>query len=226
MKSKKQPKLCREETVSNSTLKLFRGDIIQIGGGVMVCPTNSNLSKLGGICSYIIESGGQTVLLDLSNKKREGIELGAGEFVVTSGGLLQVNRLVHVCIPAYDRSDPEPLIKSTISNLLNYLEVLQVNSIVIPCLTKDVFGFTPDNCAYAYFTSILEYLSSHPNTGFNEFKIVCKDKKECKPFESQADRNFGKKEKKGLFSIFKKKKKTKEIERTVGLELGEERKDK
>lgn len=190
----------------------------------MICPTDSVLSKLGGICSYIIETGGQTVLLDLSNKIREGVDLNPGEFVVTSGGTLQVNRLVHVSIPVYDRNDPEPLIKNAILNFFNYLEQLQVNSIVIPCLTKEVFGFSPEHCAFAYYTAVIEYLNRNSETGLKEFKFVCKDKKEAKSFIKQAERNFGKKEKKGIFSIFKKKKKNKEQERTVGLELGEEKK--
>lgn len=226
MKSKNLPKLLREDSVAASTIKLYRGDITKLGGGVMICPTDSVLSKLGGICSYIIETGGQTVLLDLSNKIRDGVDLNPGEFVATSGGILQVNRIVHVSIPAYNKNDPEPLIKNTISNFLNYLEQLQVNSVVIPCLTKEVFGFNADHCAFAYYSAVIEYMSSHSQTGLKEFKFVCKDKKEASPFEKQAERNFGKTEKKGFFSLFKKKKKNQPVDKTVGLELGEERKDR
>ena len=68
-------------------------------------------------------------------------------------------------------------------------------------------------------------MNLHNETGLKEFKFVCKDKKEAKPFAKQAERNFGKKEKKGFFSIFKKKKKNKDQEKSVGLELGEERKN-
>lgn len=222
MKPKKQPKLLRDEVGNVGTIKIYRGDIAQIGGGVMICPTDSKLSKLPGICTYIMETGGQSVLSDVSVKKRDGVDLNPGECVVTTGGTLHVNRLVHLSIPQYDKNDPEPLLRSTINRLLNFLEVLQVNSVVIPCLNKEAFGFTSDHCAYAYMTSILEYLSSHSNTSFKEFKLVCKDKKESSSFEKQADRNFGKKEKKSIFSIFKKKKKTKE--KNVGLELGAEEK--
>jgi len=99
MKAKKQPKLLREEVGTVGTIKIYRGDIAQIGGGVMICPTDSGLSKLPGICSYIMETGGPSVLSDIGIKKREGVDLNPGECVVTTGGTLQVNRLVHLSIP-------------------------------------------------------------------------------------------------------------------------------
>ena len=63
MKSSKDPKFLREERVGNIEVVLLEGDITAVGGGVIIIPSNWNLSKLPGLTSKIIEAAGNRMLL-------------------------------------------------------------------------------------------------------------------------------------------------------------------
>ena len=87
---------------------------------------------------------------------------------------------------------------------------MAIDSIILHCLPKEIFGFTPEQCAYGYLSSAADYLNSHPQSKIKEIKLVTKDKKDMKSFDKEADRRFGAKPKKGFFKFGKKPKKANE----------------
>ena len=134
-----------------------------------------------------------------------------GDIVVTGAGNLRTIRLFHVCIPPYDKNEPEPLVRMLILNLLEKSEEMQINTIAIPCLPKDIFGFTPEQCAFGYFSGIIDYLNSHLQTGFKEIRLICKNKKISGAFKQETNRKFEKKKKK-VYSALERKKTQKSLE--------------
>ena len=195
------------EKVGQTEIRLLRGDITRVGGGVIVTPTNSTLDKLPGLSSIILDAGGNVVFTDILSWKRENGPLRPGDVAVTASGNLMAIRLFHSFIPPFNKNDPEPLVRTFVLNLLQRAEEMQFQSICIPCLPKDVFGFTPEQCAYGYLSSAMDYINVlHQETTLREIKFICKDKKTSKPFEKEADRRFGVRPKKSIFSFGKKKK--------------------
>ncbi|OMJ77679.1 hypothetical protein SteCoe_22672 [Stentor coeruleus] len=229
MKKGNEPKNLREDKIGNTSIKLLRGDVTRLNGGIIINPTDSSLTKLPGISTTIVEGAGHQLLKELSLKCREGFEILPGEIVTTTAGNLGATRLCHICIPQYNKNDPEPLVRMFIVNLLNHAEQYQTDSIILPCLTKETNGFTPEQCAFGYYSTLIDFINTHPQTCLREFKIVCKNKKESKPFEKEADRRLGKKEKKSMFGFMKKftKTKSKTEKEILDIELGgnEERKN-
>lgn len=209
MKKAKEPKCLREDKIGNTTIKLLRGDVTRINGGILINPTDASLSKLPGISTIIVEGAGHQLLKELSLKCRDGFEIVPGEIVTTTAGNLGATRLCHVCIPQYNKNDPEPLVRMFVMNLLNHVEQYQTDSIILPCLTKETNGFTPEQCAFGYYSTLIDFINTHPQTCLIEFKIVCNRKRESKPFEKEAERRLGKKEKKSIFGFMKKFKKSK-----------------
>ena len=119
---------------------------------------------------------------------------------------MPVNYICHICIPPYDRDNPEPLVRMFILRVLEQAEQLKSLCIVFPCLPKDVYGFTPEQCAFGYISSVMDYINSNQESEIREIKFVTIDKKASAIFDREADRRFGEKQKKSKFSFGKKKK--------------------
>lgn len=217
MKKVKEPKLIREEAVGKAFLRLFRGDIARVGGGAIMNPTNPSLSRNSGLASYLVDSAGSKILLEINawKQEHEGENLNPGDIAITGGGNLPAIHLFHTCIPPYNRDDPEPLVRMFVLKVLEQTEELQAQCVILPCLPKDTFGFSPEQCAFGYVSSVIDYLNSHAQSGLKEVKMVTLDKKATKLFEKEMDRRFGVKEKKSFFSFGKKKKVKKDGSNTL-----------
>ncbi|OMJ90595.1 hypothetical protein SteCoe_6993 [Stentor coeruleus] len=204
MNKSKEPKCLREDKIRNTTIKLFKGDLTRISGGIIINPTDSSLSKLPGISSIIFEGAGHQLLKELSIKSRAGFNIGPGEIITTTAGNLGATRLCHICIPQYNENNPEPLLRMFIVNLLIHAEEYKTDSVILPCLTKKTNIFTPEQCAFGYYSTLIEFINANHQTSLREFKIVCSTNKESESFEKEAERRLGKKEKKNIFGLIKK----------------------
>ena len=208
MEKSKDTKPIREDTVRNTSLKLLKCDIIKVPGGALLNPTNNRLSRNSGLTTHIIDTAGMLLLMELNQWKKENNQLSPGEIYATCAGTLPVVRIFHCFIPPYDRSDPEPLVKSFVANALHKAEELRISSIIFPCLPKNVYLFTPEQCAYGYYACATEYIESNRGSCITEIKFVTLDDEAAEIFELEAGRRFGirEKKKKNLFGFLKKKK--------------------
>jgi O-acetyl-ADP-ribose deacetylase (regulator of RNase III) len=207
-KNPKEPKEKRSENINQVTVKLFYGDVIKVPSSVLVCPTNKSLQRNSGMTEHIIRSAGARVHYDKNNWRRENEALGEGGIFVNGGGNIPVNHIFFTNVPVCNKSNPEPQVKLFISRILQKLEELQAGTITVPCLPREAYGYLPENCAFGYLSALQEYLSNTPHSQLKEVKIVTIDKQATKIFLEEFDRRFGeKKEKKGIFSFLKRKKK-------------------
>jgi O-acetyl-ADP-ribose deacetylase len=210
MKKVEEPKLIREETVQRLSIKLIRGDIARVGGAVVLCPTNRTVSQNSNLSSYLVASAGNRVMIEIRQWKSANNPLEPGDIAVTTAGNLPMIHMFHVCIPEYRRDDPEPQVRMVVSKVLQKTEELKAQSVVMPCLPQNVFGFTPEQTAFGYFSSVMDYINSHPESDLKEVKFVTLDKNATNLFEREADRRFGVTDTPGFFSRFKKNKKVEE----------------
>ncbi|OMJ95875.1 hypothetical protein SteCoe_598 [Stentor coeruleus] len=195
--------------IGRVSIKLIRGDIAKVGGGVIMSPTNGKLSRNSGLTTYLVDSAGHRVFMEMNALKRDNEELQPGEIAITSSGNLPAIHLFHTCMPPYNRDDPEPLVRMFIERVLRRSEELKVDSVIFPCLPKDAYGFTPEHCAFGYFSGVIDYVEGNSQSGLREVKFVTLDKNATEVFKREADRRFGVKEKKSFWSFGKKGKKDK-----------------
>ena len=202
-----EPKLVREQISGHVSIKLIQGNIAMVGGGVLMSPTNCEFSRNSGLTTYIVDSAGSRIMnqiLAWKDAHEEG--LSPGDIVVTGAGALPAVHILHTCIPPFSRDDPEPLVRMFVLKALEKIDELQLESLILPCLPKTAYGFTPEQCAYGYFSSVIDYLNSHGRSSVKEVKIVTLEKQDTMVFELEMDRRFGVKEKKSFFSFGRKKK--------------------
>ena len=91
-----------------------------------------------------MDAGGNVEFKDILAWRREKGPLRAGDVAITASGNLMVIRLLHSFIPPFNKNDPEPLVLTFLLDLLQRAEKMQFQSICMPCLPKEVFGFTPE----------------------------------------------------------------------------------
>ena len=199
MESIKDPKAIREDTIGRTVIRLVYGNITKVSGGVLMNPTNYALSRNSGVSIYLINSAGSGAMLEMSSWKREKNRLKSGEIAVTSAGNLPATFICHTCIPQYSKDDADLLVRMFIIRVLEKAEDLNLHSVIIPCLPPDAYGFTPEECALGYYSSIIDYLNLHENTILTEIKYVAIDNYSSRVFEREADRRFG--TKKSIFSF-------------------------
>jgi O-acetyl-ADP-ribose deacetylase len=207
LKTASDTKCLREITVGNSKILLIKGNISNVSGGVMMLPIDISGSITAGLSEYVINSAGNKVSLQIRKCIREIEQLSPGQIILTGAGTLTVLHLLHVCIPICNFKNPEPQVRMFILKILEKAEELKVNSVVLPCIPKDVFGFTPEQCASGYFSTVIEYTNSNKHTHITEIKLVGIDKPSSNALKSEANRRFVAIEKHGFFRLFRKKKK-------------------
>lgn len=206
MQKVKPPKLIREHNLKDCSIKLFEGDVASVPAAVIICPTNAQLNRNSGMTEYLLDKAGTRVQYEKNAWRTQNDLLPVGEVLSLSAGDLPANYLFLCSIPECNKNNPEPQIRLFVSKALEKCEEISAGTLTLPCLPREAYGFLPENCAYGYFETVLDYINSNSEHPIKEFKFVTIDKNATKVFEEEADRRFGVQEKKGFFSFMKKKK--------------------
>src|SRR5436190_4091674 len=155
-------------TVGQVSLETQRGDISQAKVDAVVNAANNHLWMGAGVAGVLKRAGGLEI-------EREAVAKGPveiGEAVVTSGGALPAEYVIHAAVMGQDLQTDQSKIRKATRNSLIRARELGVASIAFPALGTDVGGFPPGHAAEAMIDECVAFISGGTATSLQNILFV------------------------------------------------------
>ncbi|MCF8721354.1 macro domain-containing protein [Nitrospina gracilis] len=165
--------------INQSEIELQKGDITESDTDAVVNAANSNLTLGAGVAGAIRTKGGPLI-------QEECRLLGhcpVGEAVITSGGNLKADYVIHAVGPRYGEGGEDEKLRSATLSSLRLADDHLLTSISFPAISTGVFGFPIQDCARIMLSATEGYLSG--KTGLRRVRFVLFDAKSLEVFEKQ-----------------------------------------
>ncbi|KAM6960083.1 protein mono-ADP-ribosyltransferase PARP14-like isoform 2-T2 [Tautogolabrus adspersus] len=156
---------------------VYQGDITKQNADALVNAANERLEHGGGVAAALSKAGGPMVQKESSLLVKQTGKIPTGEVVVTTGGNLKCKKLLHAVGPIGGKSGGKErmLLEKTVLNALNLSELLEFESIAMPCISSGLFGVPVTVCSEAIATAVKEFGSQE---GRSLSRIMLIDNKE------------------------------------------------
>ena len=140
------------------------GDITRQNVDAIVNAANSTLLGGGGVDGAIHRAGGPEILKECQEIRRTVYPKGlpTGEAVITTGGNLPAQHVIHTVGPVYGRQpdrDAE-LLAACYRNSLQLARERQVSSIAFPSISTGAFGYPKPEAAKISSATIRDFLQA------------------------------------------------------------------
>ena len=127
----------------DTQIEVVQGDIAAQDTEAIVNAANNHLWMGAGSAGAIVRAGGREIE---DEAIRQG-PIAVGESVVTSGGRLLAQHVIHAAAMGQDLSTSEENIRAATDSALRRAEELQIASVSFPALGTGVGGFPLDQAA-------------------------------------------------------------------------------
>ena len=141
--------------INHSDLELIQGDITESETDAVVNPANSKLILGDGVAGAIRKKGGGAIQDECN---RIG-NCPVGKAVVTSGGQLRAEYVIHAVGPRWGEGDEENKLKNTTLECLKLADEYRMTSIAFPAISTGIFGFPMDLASHIMLRTVKNYLS-------------------------------------------------------------------
>jgi O-acetyl-ADP-ribose deacetylase (regulator of RNase III) len=155
-----------EVKINKGILSLIQGDITKQETEAIVNAANKTLRGGGGVDGAIHRAGGKAIL-------EECIEISGcetGEAVITTGGNLPAQYVIHTVGPVYrdgTRGEPE-LLESAYSSSLKLASANNIKSISFPSISTGAYRFPLEQAAEIALQTAINYLKEH-----DDIELIC-----------------------------------------------------
>jgi O-acetyl-ADP-ribose deacetylase (regulator of RNase III) len=158
-----------EIKVKNSTLSILEGDITLQDTEAIVNAANKTLRGGGGVDGAIHRAGGPKIL-------DECIKIGGcetGEAVITTGGNLRAQYVIHTVGPVYrDGLHKEPiLLENAYRNCLNLASSKGIKSVSFPSISTGAYGYPLEDAAGIALSTSKTFLEKIPDIELVRFVL-------------------------------------------------------
>ncbi len=143
-----------EVKVGNSILQLVEGDITEMAVDAIVNAANAQLVLGGGVAGVIRKKGGPEIQAECN--KIGGTFVGGA--VITTGGSLKANYVIHAVGPRMGEGDEDQKLKNATLNSLKLADEKKLKTIVFPAISTGIFGFPIKRCAEIMLAATIDYL--------------------------------------------------------------------
>ncbi|XP_070711001.1 protein mono-ADP-ribosyltransferase PARP14-like [Pempheris klunzingeri] len=135
------------------------GDITKQDADALVNAANEDLDHCGGVAAALSKAGGPEVQSESTNLVKYIGKVATGEVVVTTGGNLNCKKLLHAVGPVAGTAGGREriLLEKAVRSALNLSEMMEFQSIAIPCISSGVFGIPIAVCCEAIVTVVKEF---------------------------------------------------------------------
>lgn len=142
--------------IEGITLRLVEGDIADLDVDAVVNAANQHLQLGTGVAGAIRVRGGPAI-------QEECDRIGfcpVGEAVITTGGKLLAEYVIHAVGPLNSDPDADDLLASATHASLALADQHTIRSIAFPAISTGVFGFPMEDCAEIMLGTVIEYLEN------------------------------------------------------------------
>jgi O-acetyl-ADP-ribose deacetylase len=153
-----------EDTFLNGRVKVVTGDITTQAVGAIVNAANSTLLGGGGVDGAIHRAGGPSILRECQQIRATKYPKGlpTGDAVITTGGNLPSEYVIHTVGPIYGREEGSArLLAACYLNSLKLAQRYEVSSIAFPAISTGAFGYPAQQAAAVSSSAIQEFLTEN-----------------------------------------------------------------
>jgi len=172
--------------INNRKISIVQGDIVEQETDAIVNAANNQLWMGSGVAGAIKNAGGEEI-------ETEAIEKGpinVGESVLTSGGKLKANYVVHAAGMGQDLKTNVTYISNATQSALKVADEAHVQSISFPAIGTGVGGVEVHQCASAMLNQTIEFLQSAQS--LREVRFVLFDEETTEAFNAELRHMFEK----------------------------------
>lgn len=165
------------------------GDITRENVGAIVNAANSSLLGGGGVDGAIHRVGGPEIIHECRELRRTRYPDGlpAGEAVITTGGNLPAQYVIHTVGPIYGR-EPEheaELLANCYRNSLNLAVQHGVTSIAFPSISTGAYGYPRPEAAAISSRTVKDFLDS--DDSIKQVRLVFFDDEDARVFREHQE---------------------------------------
>uniref|UniRef100_A0AAX7UCQ3 Macro domain-containing protein n=1 Tax=Astatotilapia calliptera TaxID=8154 RepID=A0AAX7UCQ3_ASTCA len=128
-----------------------QGDITKQHADALVNAANQDLDHSAGVAAALSRAGGPEIQRESDELVKCLGKIPIGETVVTTGGNLKCKKLLHAVGPVGGKASnrDKMLLEKTVHCALNLSEIMDFQSIAIPCISSGVSGVPLTVCTEA-----------------------------------------------------------------------------
>jgi O-acetyl-ADP-ribose deacetylase (regulator of RNase III) len=162
-----------EIKINKGTLSITEGDITKQETEAIVNAANKSLLGGGGVDGAIHRAGGPSILEEC--RKIGGCE--TGEAVITTGGNLKADYVIHTVGPIYRNGmSGEPyLLNNAYGNCLKLASAKGIKSISFPSISTGAYRYPLEDAAEIALKIAVTYLKEHTDIELIRFVLFGKD---------------------------------------------------
>ena len=151
--------------LSNGVLfSLYQADITSVKVDAIVNAANERLQHDDGVAATIVRNGGYQIQLESSEIVKRCGRIPVGDAVVTSGGLLPCQYVIHTVCPRWNEQGKEGskflLLLACLRSLSLAAMKLHLSSIALTAISSGSFGMPKGICAQVLFKAVEEFSES------------------------------------------------------------------
>jgi O-acetyl-ADP-ribose deacetylase (regulator of RNase III) len=168
--------------VKNSRIILKKGDITEAETDVIVNAANAQLKMGGGVAGAIRNKGGPEIQKECDEKS----PISVGEAVITTGGNLKANYVIHAVGPRMGEGDEDEKLRNATFNSLKVMDKENLKTIAFPAISTGIFGYPIKKCAKIMISVVFNYLES--NTRIKDVFFYLYSKSDYEVFEQELEK--------------------------------------
>uniref|UniRef100_A0A669BA76 Macro domain-containing protein n=1 Tax=Oreochromis niloticus TaxID=8128 RepID=A0A669BA76_ORENI len=128
-----------------------QGDITKQHADALVNAANQDLEHSAGVAAALSRAGGPEIQRESDELVKCFGKIPIGETVVTTGGNLKCKKLLHAVVPVGGKASKRDkmLLEKTVHSALKFSEIMEFQSIAIPCISSGVCGVPLTVCTEA-----------------------------------------------------------------------------
>lgn len=175
-----------EVAINKARLVLIQGDITKQATDAIVNAANSSLMGGGGVDGAIHRAGGPAILNECRQIVSRIGRLDTGKAVITTGGNLKANHVVHTVGPVWhggNRGEPE-LLASAYRESLKLATDYKLKSIAFPSISTGVYGYPVTEAARVALETVIAFLRDR-STSLQEVLFVLYDSKTYQAYSTK-----------------------------------------
>lgn len=173
-----------EVKVNNTIIRLIQGDITVQRTAAVVNAANSSLLGGGGVDGAIHRAGGSQVLEECKKIRSEKGKCSAGEAVITSGGNLYANSVIHTVGPVWSggNKNEQEVLARAYWNCLSLAKEKGIYSISFPSISTGAYGFPIEKASEIAVNTVRKFVEE--NSGIDEIQFVLFSGPDFKVYEN------------------------------------------
>jgi O-acetyl-ADP-ribose deacetylase (regulator of RNase III) len=182
----------KEFHTGKARIRLVQGDITNIETDAIVNAANSSLMGGGGVDGAIHRRGGPKILEECKRIRATEWPQGlpTGKAVITSGGNLKANHVIHTVGPIWrggNHGEPERLAQAY-QNSLRLAVAKGLKTVAFPSISTGVYGYPVENACLIALKTVKEFLQNED--GLDEVVFVLFSESALEVYADEAEEAF------------------------------------